>query len=61
MVSPEFDETSPLDDQLQCFAQMGQPKELDILKGAHHMDWIFGDVEEIFGRQLEFLQRRLKF
>lgn len=61
MVAPELDETSPLDDQLSCFTQMGQPKELDILKGSRHMDWIFGDIEGILSRQLDFLKRHMGF
>ncbi len=61
VVAPELDETSPLDDQLNCFAEMGEPKELDILKGSRHMDWIFGDVQELFGRQLDFMKRHMKF
>lgn len=60
MVTPEMDETSPLDSQLHCFTQMGYPKELDILKGSGHLDWMFKDLEMILGRQFDFLKRHLK-
>jgi hypothetical protein len=61
MVTPEFDISCPTKEQLACFEQMGEPKELDILKGKGHLDWIFGDVESILERQLDFLKRRMKF
>lgn len=61
MVSPELDETSPLDSQLHCFTQMGYPKELDILKGSGHLDWMFKDLEQILSRQFDFLKRHMKF
>jgi hypothetical protein len=61
MVSPELDETSPLDDQLHCFTQMGYPKELDILKGSGHLDWMFKDLEQILRRQFDFLKKYMKF
>ncbi|KAH6632522.1 Alpha/Beta hydrolase protein [Chaetomium tenue] len=61
MVAPELDETSPLDDQLHCFTQMGYPKELDILKGSGHLDWMFKDLEQILQRQFEFLKKHLAF
>jgi len=61
MVSPELDETSPLDSQLNCFTQMGYPKELDILKGSGHLDWMFKDLEQILVRQFDFLKKYMKF
>lgn len=61
MVSPELDETSPLDSQLHCFTQMGYPKELDILKGSGHLDWMFKDLEQILRRQFDFLKKYMKF
>ncbi|GKT45838.1 polyketide transferase FFUJ_12241 [Colletotrichum spaethianum] len=61
MVTPELDETSPLDSQLHCFTQMGYPKELDILKGSGHLDWMFKDLEQILRRQFEFLKKYMEF
>ncbi|KAK3374836.1 Alpha/Beta hydrolase protein [Podospora didyma] len=61
MVSPELDETSPLDSQLHCFTQMGYPKELDILKGSGHLDWMFKDLEQILRRQFDFLKKYMEF
>ncbi|KUJ09891.1 alpha/beta-hydrolase [Mollisia scopiformis] len=56
-----FDMSCPTKEQLQCFELMDEPKELDILKGKGHLDWVFGDVESILERQLDFLKRRLVF
>lgn len=61
MVTPEFDMSCPTSEQLECFKMMKEPKELDILKGKGHIDWIFGDIENVLSRQLDFLQRRLNF
>ncbi|KAJ1338626.1 fumagillin biosynthesis transferase [Microdochium nivale] len=61
MVVPELDETSPLDSQLHCFTQMGYPKELDILKGSGHLDWMFKDLEQILRRQFDFLKKHMEF
>jgi len=61
MVTPEFDVSCPTEEQLGCFEQLKEPKELDILKGKGHLDWIFGDVESILNRQLDFLKRRMAF
>ncbi|KAJ4351219.1 uncharacterized protein N0V89_006558 [Didymosphaeria variabile] len=59
MVTPELDVSCPVEDQLRCYKHMNEPKELDILKGKNHMDWIFGDYEYILNTQLDFLQRRM--
>ena len=61
MVTPEFDQSCPTKEQLACFEIMKEPKELDILKGKGHLDWIFGDVESILDRQLDFLKRHVHF
>ncbi|KAH7370424.1 Alpha/Beta hydrolase protein [Rhexocercosporidium sp. MPI-PUGE-AT-0058] len=61
MVTPELDVSCPAKDQLECYDHMKEPKELDILKGKGHLDWIFGDVEVILQRQLDFLKRRMVF
>ena len=61
MVVPEFDLSCPTKDQLGCYEHMNEPKELDILKGKGHLDWIFGDIESILNRQLDFLKRRMAF
>jgi hypothetical protein len=61
MVTPEFDVSCPTKDQLECYDHIKEPKELDILKGKGHLDWIFGDVEIILYRQLDFLKRRMVF
>lgn len=61
MVTPEFDEACPTAQQLDAFDRMGEPKELDILKGKGHFDWIFGDVDGILSTQLDFLKRRMGF
>ncbi|GAM36834.1 hypothetical protein TCE0_018f06242 [Talaromyces pinophilus] len=61
MVTPELDVSCPAEDQLRCYGIMGEPKELDILKGKGHLDWIFGDVESVLSRQLVFLKKSLGF
>ncbi|CAG8959747.1 hypothetical protein HYFRA_00001653 [Hymenoscyphus fraxineus] len=61
MVTPEFDVSCPTKDQLECYDHIKEPKELDILKGKGHIDWIFGDFESILERQLDFLKRRMVF
>ncbi|KAF5617400.1 peptidase S15 [Fusarium sp. NRRL 52700] len=61
MVTPEFDVSCPTKDQLKAYERMGEPKELDILKGKGHLDWIFGDVDIILNRQLDFLKRQMNF
>ncbi|KAL4934232.1 acetyltransferase fmaC [Aspergillus undulatus] len=61
MVTPEFDVSCPTEDQLGCFEAMLEPKELGILKGKGHLDWIFGDVGSILSRQLDLLKRRMGF
>lgn len=61
MVTPEFDVSCPTKVQLECYERMKEPKELEILKGKGHLDWIFGDVESILNRQLDFLKRRMAF
>jgi hypothetical protein len=61
MVTPEFDMSGPTQDQLECYDNMKEPKELDILKGKGHIDWIFGDIESVLTRQLDFLKRRMDF
>lgn len=61
MVTPELDVSCPTADQLNCYEHMKEPKELDILKGKGHLDWIFGDVDIILNRQLDFLKRRMEF
>ena len=57
MVTPELDASCPAEDQLRYYGIMGEPKELDILKGKGHLDWIFGDVESVLSRQLVFLKK----
>ncbi|KAJ4293293.1 hypothetical protein N0V90_008575 [Kalmusia sp. IMI 367209] len=61
MVTPELDVSCPTEDQLRCYDAMAEPKELDILKGKGHLDWIFGDYEYILNTQLDFLKRRMVF
>ncbi|KAL4770597.1 DltD N-terminal domain protein [Aspergillus nidulans var. acristatus] len=61
MVTPELDVSCPAEDQLRCFEIMGEPKQLDILEGKGHLDWIFGDVESVLSRQLLFLKKSLEF
>ncbi|KAI0975859.1 Alpha/Beta hydrolase protein [Xylaria arbuscula] len=61
MVTPELDVSCPTEEQLKCFALMGEPKELDILEGKGHLDWVFGDVEDILSRQWGFLKKHVKF
>ncbi|TVY37672.1 Polyketide transferase [Lachnellula subtilissima] len=61
MVTPEFDKSCPTADQLKCYALLKEPKELDILKGKGHIDWLFGDIESVLNRQLDFLKRRIVF
>jgi len=61
MVTPELDKSCPAEEQLACYERIGEPKELDILKGKGHIDWIFGDVDDILSRQLDFLKRRMAF
>ncbi|KAK3314486.1 Alpha/Beta hydrolase protein [Apodospora peruviana] len=61
MVTPELDVSCPAEDQLRAYDRMRQPKELHVLLGKGHLDWIFEDVDSILGRQLELLKRHMDF
>jgi hypothetical protein len=61
MVTPELDVSCPAEEQLECFKLMSEPKQLDILKGKGHLDWVFGDIDAILNRQLDFLKRSMSF
>ncbi|KAL4881201.1 alpha/beta-hydrolase [Aspergillus karnatakaensis] len=61
MVTPELDVSCPAAEQIACYESMGEPKRLDILEGKGHLDWVFGDVESVLSRQLDFLKEYLGF
>jgi hypothetical protein len=61
MVTPELDVSCPAEEQFECFKLMNEPKQLDILKGKGHLDWVFGDIDAILNRQLDFLKRSMSF
>jgi hypothetical protein len=61
MVTPELDVSCPAEEHFECFKLMNEPKQLDILKGKGHLDWVFGDIDAILNRQLNFLKRSMSF
>lgn len=60
MVTPERDQVFPAPKQKEAFDLLGEPKEQCILAGKDHFDWMFGDMDATFGKQLDFLKKHLK-
>ncbi|KAF2647847.1 peptidase S15 [Lophiostoma macrostomum CBS 122681] len=60
VVTPEKDQVTPVKRQTEAFDMLGEPKEQCFLAGKDHFDWMFGDMDGVFNRQLDFLKRHLK-
>jgi alpha-beta hydrolase superfamily lysophospholipase len=60
MLTPERDQVYPAERQTEAFEMLGEPKEQFVVEGKDHFNWMFGDVEGVFGRQLDFLKKHLK-
>lgn len=60
MVTPELDQVYPASKQKVAFEMLGEPKEHCVISGRNHFDWMFGDMESVFDKQLEFLKTYLK-
>jgi acetyl esterase/lipase len=61
MVTPELDQVFSAHKQKEAFDMLGEPKEHYIIEGRHHFDWMFGDMDGVFNKQLDFLKKHLKF
>ena len=60
MVTPELDQVFPAERQTEAFNLLGEPKEQWIVTGKDHFNWMFGDIDGVFNRQLDFLKKHLK-
>ncbi|KAI9759120.1 MAG: hypothetical protein M4579_002567 [Chaenotheca gracillima] len=59
MVTPELDQVFPALKQKAAFEMLGEPKEHCVIAGKHHFDWMFGDMDGVFNKQLDFLKKHL--
>ncbi|KAL6159673.1 hypothetical protein ACJQWK_06183 [Exserohilum turcicum] len=57
MLTPELDQVFAAERQTKAFEMLGEPKEQFLVEGKDHFNWMFGDVDAVFGRQLRFLKR----
>lgn len=60
MVTPELDQVFPAPKQKAAFDILGEPKEHCVIAGKSHFDWMFGDMDSVFNKQLDFLKKHLK-
>lgn len=59
MLTPELDQVFPAARQKAAFDMLGEPKEHCVIAGKHHFDWMFGDMDGVFNKQLDFLKKHL--
>ncbi|CAK3779787.1 peptidase S15 [Lecanosticta acicola] len=59
MVTPEKDQVYPMTKQTEAFEMLGEPKEQHVIPGRDHFDWMFGDMDGVFQKQLDFLAKHL--
>lgn len=59
MVTPELDQVYPAKKQTEAFDMLGEPKEQHLIAKKNHFDWMFGDMDGIFDKQLNFLKRHM--
>ncbi|CAH0051610.1 unnamed protein product [Clonostachys solani] len=60
MVTPEHDQVFPASRQKEAFDMLCEPKEHCILTDKHHFNWMFGDMDTAFNKQLEFLKKHMR-
>lgn len=60
MVTPENDQVFPASRQTEAFNLLNEPKQQHLLHNKHHFDWMFGNMDEVFDVQLNFLKKHLK-
>lgn len=60
MVTPENDQVFPAKRQKEAFDLLCEPKEHCVLVNKHHFDWMFGDMDTAFNRQLDFLKKHMR-
>ena len=60
MVTPELDQVYPASKQKEAFDLLLEPKEISIIPGKDHFNWMFGDMDGVFNNQLQFLKKHLK-
>ncbi|KAH7086123.1 peptidase S15 [Paraphoma chrysanthemicola] len=61
MVTPELDQVYPAEKQKEAFDKLGEPKEHYIVEKKNHFDWMFGDMDNVFNKQLDFLKKHMQF
>lgn len=61
IVTPELDQVYPATRQKEAFDILGEPKEHCVLAGRNHFNWMFGDMDGVFNKQLDFLRKHLEF
>ena len=60
MITPELDQVFPAEKQKEAFDLLGEPKEHYVIEGKHHFNWMFGDMDKVFNRQLDFLKKHMQ-
>jgi len=60
MLTPELDQVFPASRQKEAFDLLGEPKEHSIVPGKDHFNWMFGDMDGLFNKQLDFFKKHLK-
>jgi cephalosporin-C deacetylase-like acetyl esterase len=60
MLTPKLDQVFPATRQTAAFELLGEPKEQFVVPGKNHFNWMFGDMDGVFSRQLDFLKKHLK-
>jgi cephalosporin-C deacetylase-like acetyl esterase len=61
MVTPELDQVYPAEKQKEAFDKLCEPKEHHIIEKKNHFDWMFGDMDTVFNKQLSFLKKHMQF
>lgn len=61
VVTPELDHFFPAEKQKEGFNMLNEPKELYVINGKNHFDWMFGDMDNVFDKQLSFLKKHMQF
>lgn len=60
MVTPELDQVFPPERQKEAFDMLGEPKEHCVIVKKNHFDWMFGDMDNVFNKQLNFLKKHMQ-
>ncbi|OCK75397.1 peptidase S15 [Lepidopterella palustris CBS 459.81] len=60
MVTPELDQVFPAERQKEAFDMLGEPKEHCVIVKKNHFDWMFGDMDNVFNKQLNFLKKHMQ-